>query len=109
MSVKVPTSLLRQTVTVEAYLGDSAVGPVYGSPTTVRARVEGKRRAVRRANGTDVISTASITVRPDVNIPTESRIVAPHPVTGADETFEVLEVITGAGLARPSHFEVLVG
>lgn len=107
--MKVPTSLLRQTITVEPYLGDSAYGPVYGPATTARGRVEGKRRAVRKRDGTDVISTASITVRPDVNIPTESRVVAPHPVTGLDETFEALEVITMQGLNRPAGFEVLVG
>lgn len=108
--MRVPTSLLRQRVTIEPYQGDGAYGPVYGpAQTNVPARVEGKRRAIRRPDGTDVISTASVTVRPIVDVPIKSQITAPHPVTGADETFEVLEVLTGAGLSGPAFFEVLVG
>lgn len=109
--MRVPTSLLRQRITVEPFQGTNGVGaPIYGPVVSnVPARIEGKRRAVRKADGTDVISTASITVRPTLDIPADSRITAPHPVTGVTETFEVLEVLTGQGLTRPSHFEVLVG
>ena len=108
--MKVPTALLRSRITVEPFQGDSAYGPVYGAPVyDVPARVEGKRRAVRKADGTDVISTASVTVRPDVNVSVESKVTIPHPVTAVDETFEVLEVLTGEGLTRPAYFEVLVG
>lgn len=106
----IPSSLLRQRITVEPYLGDSGYGPRYGDPVPNQpARVEGKRRSIRRPNGTEVISTASITVRPTVDIPVLSRVTAPHPVTGAADTFEVLEVLVGQGLTRPAYLEVLVG
>jgi hypothetical protein len=108
--MRIPTSLLRQRITVEPYQGTDGVGrSVYGPAVTAPARVEGKRRSIRKANGTEVISTASITVRPDVYAPEESRITAPHPITGDVETFEVLQVLTMQGLSRPVGFEVLVG
>lgn len=106
----VPTALLPDRITVEPYEGHGAYGPIYGpAQSGIPARVEGKRRAVRKQDGTDVISTAAVTVRRGVNVPTESRITAPHPETGLDDTFHVLEVITLAGYRRPAGYEVMVG
>lgn len=106
----IPNAVLRQRITVEPYLGESAYGPTYGTAVRgIPARVVGKRRAVRKVDGTDVISTASISVRPTIDVPVESRVTIPHPVTGADEIFEVLDVLIAQGLTRPDHLEVLVG
>ena len=106
----IPTAALRQRITVEPFLGESAYGPTYGTAQRdIPARVVGKRRAVRKTDGTDVISTASISVRPTIDVPVESRVTCAHPVTGADETFEVLDVLVAQGLTRPDHLEMLVG
>lgn len=106
----IPTAALRQRITVERFTGNGAYGPQYADPVVgVKARVVGKRRTIRRADGTEVISTASVTVRPTLDLPAESRITCPHPVTGDVETFTVLEVLTSATLSQPFAFEVLVG
>lgn len=112
--MRVPGTLLRQRIKVEPYLGATAHGPSWGPPMSVRARVEGKRRTVRKVNagsdiGTDVISTASATIRPTIDIPAESKVTAPNPVSGREETYEVLDVIVGQGLTGPVYLELLLG
>ncbi len=110
-----PSSLLRQQITVEPYLGDSATGPRYGPAVALRARVEGKRRVVGAVSagpdvGSDVISTASATIRPpDFDIPAQSKVTAPSPVTGAPQEYEVLQEIVGQGLSRAADIELLLG
>jgi hypothetical protein len=103
----VPSSLLRQQATIEPYQGNTGRGPVWGEPVVVRCRFEGKRRVVRRVNagdsGSDVISSGSVTIRPGLDVPTESR------VTISARTYEVLDVIVGEGLTRPAYIELMVG
>lgn len=109
--MKVPTSLLRQRITVEPFQGISGYGePVYGTKVDdVPARVDGQRRVVRKADGTDLVASATILVRPDLNIPEQSRVTVPHPVTAGETiVYEVVEVLPQEGLTRPSHLEVLV-
>lgn len=102
MSVLLPTSLLRETMVVEPYEGASAYGPVYGTAATVRCRFEGKRRTVRRADGTDVISSGTAFVRPGDQPALQSK------VTVGGRVYEVLDVLPGEGLTRPAFYEVLV-
>lgn len=104
----VPRSLLRQEATVEPYDGETATGPVWGEPFTLPCRFEGKRRTIRRVNagadaGNDVISTGSVTIRPDRDIPVLSR------VTVDGRRYEVFDVLVGEGLTRPAYLELLVG
>lgn len=102
--MQVPASLLRQRISVEPYEGDTAYGPKYGPPVDgVAARVEGRRRAVRRPGGVDVISSASATIRPGLNVRPESRVV--H----EGRTYEVLDVVVGQGLHSPAYLELLLG
>jgi len=105
--MRVPSSLLRQQATIEPYQGNTGRGPTWGEPVEVRCRFEGKRRVIRRINagdsGSDVISSGSVTIRPTIEVPTESR------VTIGTRTYEVLDVIVGEGLTRPAWLELLVG
>lgn len=106
--VLVPRSLLRQQVTIELYQGSSMTGPVFGSPVTKPCRFEAKRRVVKRVNaagdiGADAISSGTVTIRPDLDVPVDSR------ATIGTTTYRVLEVLTGEGLTHPSHVELLVG
>lgn len=103
--MKVPTSLLPDLIEVEPYLGDGAYGPTYGAPVTMRARVEGRRRAVRTATGIDVIGSAVAFVRPEAqaHVPVESR------VRHGGRTYEVLDVAVGKAMRRPSHLELILG
>jgi len=95
--------MLPDLITVEPYLGPGAYGPAYGTGVQLRARLEGRRRMVRTATGVDVIGSAVATVRPEATVPVESR------VTYGANTFEVLDVVIGKGLRRPSHLELILG
>jgi len=101
--VKVPTSLLRSRITIEPFEGESAYGPVYGTAVAgIPARFDGQRRTVRKADGTDLVASGTLIVRPDVTIAAQSRVTIDSTV------YEVVEVLPAEGLARPSHLEVLV-
>lgn len=109
--MRVPTVLLRRTVTITPRLGSNAYGPEFGTPVAgVRARVEGRRRVVRGPDGQDRTSTATATIRPDVTVATPARPPAPEDrvtVDGVD--FEVLEVVALEGLARTAGYDLILG
>jgi hypothetical protein len=114
--MRLPSTLLPDRITVEPYLGNGATGPQYGPPVGVRARIEGKRRVVRRVNagadiGSDVVSTTSTIIRPSIQVRPESRVTIPlaYSATGRDESYEVLQVIVGKGLRRPAYLELVLG
>lgn len=99
----IPTAALPDVLTIEPFQGSGAYGPQFGAAFTVRARVEGRRRAVRKADGTDVIASATAIIRPGApTIPVESK--ASH--AGVD--YEVLDVVRGEGLRRLAYLEVLL-
>lgn len=101
--MKVPTALLRQRITIEPFEGESAYGPVYGTAVeNIPARFDGQRRTVRKADGTDLIASGTVIVRPDVTVAAQSRVTIDSTV------YEVVDVVPGQGLSRPSHLEVLV-
>jgi hypothetical protein len=101
--VRVPTSLLPHTVTLAPFEGTSgSQGPVYGAPVTVKARLEGKRRAVRTSTGIDVIGSATAIVRPDVAVAAEDHLV--H----GEHTYEVLVVTEGEGLRQRAYRELIL-
>jgi hypothetical protein len=100
--VKLPTSLLRQTITVEPYLGSSATGPRFGAPVAIRARVEGRRQVVKSADGHDIVSSAAAIIRPEHAIAAQSR------VTYDGRKYDVVDVRPGQGLTRPTHFELVL-
>lgn len=106
--MRVPRSLLPETLSVEPFLGSTAYGPKYGAAATVRARVEGRRRAVRKGDGSDVIASATATIRPEdvAKVPVESR--ATWVRDGVTNTYEVADVLAGEGLTRPAFYEVLL-
>jgi hypothetical protein len=97
----IPTSTLPHIITIEPYEGDTAEGPSYGTATTVRARVVAKRRMVRTGNGADVTASATITVRPGVTVPAESK------VTHGDRTYTVLDAANGHELRGTHSWQLL--
>lgn len=99
----VPTATLRQRVTVQPFLGATGSGRAWGEPSgLLPARIVSRLRTIRNRDGVDVVSTASITFRPDVELAAESKIN--H---GAD-TYTVLDVTVPADLTRPHATVVLV-
>jgi hypothetical protein len=100
--VKIPTALLRDVMSVEPYEGESAYGPVFGAAVDVRARVEGKRRLVRRPGGDDLIASATAFIRPESSVPEQSR------VTFDARTYVVVDVLDAKDLTGICHREVLL-
>lgn len=101
--MRVPSSLLRQRITIEPYQGETgSTGPAYGPGRVVRARVEGARRTIRKPGGVDVVTSAVAYVRPDVPVEAQAR------VTCEGRTYTVVDVVDGQGLARPSHRELML-
>jgi hypothetical protein len=101
--VPIPTAALPQRITIEAYQGTSGTGqPVYGPARTVRARVVGKRRAVRTREGVDVIADAMADVRPGATVPAESK------VTVDSRVYEVLGIAESVELRRPHHAALIL-
>ncbi|MCL4473560.1 MAG: putative minor capsid protein [Actinobacteria bacterium] len=99
----IPLALLTETVTVDAYEGVNGHGAaIYGSPVDLRARFEGKRRMVKRADGQEVITSGTVLLRPDVSCPMKSRL------TRDGRAYKVVEVLPVLELNRPHHLEVLV-
>lgn len=83
-------------------MGTTGTGqPVYGAAVSVPGRFVGKRRAVRRSDGTDVIADATFDVRPGLDVPAESR------VTRDGKVYEVLAVSDAEDLTR-SHHKALI-
>ncbi|MFD7508123.1 hypothetical protein ACFV5N_02065 [Streptomyces sp. NPDC059853] len=101
---RVPAALLRHTVTVEPYIGDSAYGPRYGPPATVRALVYARPRIVRAADGRQLVASASVIAEPGLDCPPGSRITLP-----SGRTASALTVAdhTAPGLPVPSCTEVM--
>lgn len=99
----IPTALLAARVTIEGYLGDGGYGPTWAAPTVdVPARVEGRRRITRDETGREVISAATVYLRPDVTVAVDDRI------TIDSRTYMVAEVVDAADLHGVSHREVIL-
>lgn len=99
----IPTALLRQTVEVAPYAGETASGPAYGTATPYPARVERTRRLVRVTEDAVSVSEATAYLRPDAAV-----AVGDH-VTIAGETYRVLTVEVLDGLLRPEALRVTLG
>ena len=92
----IPPRLLRDPITVTAYSGESAYGPVYADPVTVLGKVSYMRQLVRNANGEEVVSEVTAYVHPDDAAP----FVDGSQVTVAGR---VSTVITAGPQSRPGE------
>lgn len=97
----IPTAALPHRVTIEPYEGQTAEGPSYGDPVSVRARVVSKRAMIRTSDGREVTATASVTIRPGRDIPAESR------VTHGTQVFTVLDAAHVHELRGPYSWRLL--
>lgn len=97
-----PARLRTHTITVEAYVGTGAHGPIFSAPVIVTCRVEEMNKLVRSNTGAEVVSSTTIYCDLDVTIPPESRVTVNGEVTS------VLAVSdhNTAGRSRLDHKEV---
>lgn len=98
-----PSFLLRHSVTVEAYEGDTAYGPRYAATVTVRCFVEEQTRTVRDREGQEVVSSTTFYAPLETVCPAESRVTLP---TGRQATVIAALRHDGGGLPTPDHLEV---
>lgn len=98
----IPTAELPHTVTIEERDGDTGGGaPAYRTPYTVRARLEGKRRQVKAADGSVTIADAVAIIRPR-SVPAGSL------VTHGSDRYEVLTAIDVMELRRKERTDLVL-
>lgn len=100
---RLPRRAMRRRITVEPYLGDGAVGPLYGPQVTVRCFLDEQTRMVRGRDGRQVTSTGTAYCALETVCPAESRI------TLADGRRPIIINVLrrdGGGLPTPDHLEI---
>jgi len=98
----IPAFLLRHQVTIEVLEGEGPFGPLYGPPVEARAFVDQRRRLVRSASGSEVVSETTVYLPPGTVCPPGSRVTLP---SGAVSTVITTSVRDGGGLPTPDHVE----
>lgn len=102
--MKVRRSLLKDTVSVETYSGDSAYGAMYADAVSVRCNIDQKRRWVRTAAGDEAVSEMTLYVHPD-----DSAYFTPETrVTASAYVSRVLAVKPHTFRGYTVHLEVSV-
>lgn len=97
-----PGFLLRHTVLVQPFEGEGPIGPEYGEQTAVACFVDDKRRMVRDADGSEVVSETTVYMRLGETCPPGSRLV----VNGRTTYAITSSPRDGGGLPVPNHLEV---
>src|SRR5690625_3310290 len=105
--MRIPPKLRRETVIVHPHEGNSAYGPVYGSPVTYSPPYKGvyvepgNRRAVD-ANGQEVVANATAFFDGDVSINVGDL------VEWEGRTYNVIDSQAMRPAGRTNHVEVLL-
>jgi len=86
----IPARLLRDSISVQAYQGESGVGPIYAAAATVYGRVQMTRELVRDAAGVEVVSEMTLYVSPD----DAAKFAPESSVTAGGRTSTVIGVST---------------
>jgi hypothetical protein len=100
---RIPTALLRDTATLELYVGENAYGSVGVDELEVPCRIEPVKRSVIRGDGLIAEAVAKAFVRCDHDIPPASLL------TASGTCYTVLDVATRSGLTGPSFYELTLG
>lgn len=100
--MRIPGFLLRHTIVVEPYLGQTGSGASYGLPVDVRCFVDDKRSKVRNEVGEEVTSESTVFCRLDTDAPPKSRVA----VNGRTAYVITANRRDGGGLPTPDHLEL---
>ena len=103
--MRVPNELLRNTITVRAYLGQGARGASYGEPRTMKAQVQPTARVWIERDNTGVSQDidALIVVRPE-----SGPVAVESIIEYGGEKFRVIRSYDMPDERRPSHIELAV-
>lgn len=100
--MRIPAFLLNQQITVETYRGQSAYGPVFDAPATVKCRTEDGTDRIIDASGAEIVSVGRVCAAPEAAelLPIGSRVT----LDGNKRVVVRREI--KMGLAAPTHVEV---
>ena len=72
--MKIPSLMLRQTVTVQDRTPDLGDGPGWGPERILRCRIDWGRTLVRGPQGDDITVTGTMLIRPEETIEVGARV-----------------------------------
>ena len=99
----IPSAVLRDTLSIEPYLGEGALGPSFGAAVSVPAKVTSKRSSVTLPDGRKGKCALGALIRPGTEYPILSR------VTAGGKTFVILEAEEITELTRPYCWRLSLG
>ncbi|MEV1079872.1 hypothetical protein AB0I98_16745 [Streptomyces sp. NPDC050211] len=103
--MRLPGFLLQHTVTVEAYLGSSSKGDLYGPPTPVQCLLDERLQMVTNPGGEKVTSSSSYLTDRAHNPPPKSKVTLPD---GRKTTVITVARPDGGSLPVPSNTQVFL-
>lgn len=99
----IPRFLMRHTISIEPYRGDTSKGPSYGAPVSVTCFLDEQTRGVRSPAGEQVTSTSTAYADRGTTAPPFSRVTLPDGrVTKVIQTKDR----NSGGLPTPDHLEI---
>lgn len=98
--MSIPSALLRQTATVEPFVGEGGSGPLFGEPVTYPVRVQAKRSLTYAPTGEVSVSDAVMDMRPGAAVGDGDR------VTVGGVVYTVMSASEVMGLTRPESIAV---
>lgn len=73
--MKLPKKLLDTSITLAAFKGSGAYGPVYETAATVNVNAQATQKKVVTADGTEVVASAEMLFPADVSPAANSRVI----------------------------------
>lgn len=105
--MKLPRALTPHEIVVKIKTGDGAYGPIHADPERLDSvRVEDKIRMVRTRDGREVVSTATVWLRPEHGHVSVGSLVTVWPGTEREREAEVLAVAHLHTPPAPTHDEL---
>lgn len=72
--MRIPASLLPITAPVTPLTGHGPYGKLYGTPYTLKCRIEPKRELIRDRNGEEIVAMARLFAFPEATLKPEDKI-----------------------------------
>jgi hypothetical protein len=88
----IPSAVLRDTLSIEPYLGEGASGPSYGAAVSVPAKITAKKSSVTLPDGRKGKCALQALIRPGTEYPILSRVTAGGRVFIVLESEEITEL-----------------
>lgn len=108
--MRLPLALTPHTVWIRDLLGTNSEGEVYGEPRRIRhCKVEDRVRTIRDREGSEIISSSQVFVRPTAKVPQPGSLVTLWKGTAAEREATVQQVAYWHHPPAPTHYVVYLG